>query len=51
MLSMWIPKDHILVDILEGLPHICGMLLAVWIVSQVQSNLLLKNILKIKSLI
>ena len=38
---MWIPKDYILVDILSGLPHLVGMFLAVWIVSQVLPNSLL----------
>ena len=41
MLSMWIPREHILVNILSGMPHLVGMILAVWIVSQVLSNLLL----------
>ena len=41
MLSMWIRRDYILVDILAGLPLVVGMFLAVWIVIQVLSNLLL----------
>ena len=36
---MWIPRDHILVNILSGMPHLVGMILAVWIVSQVLSNI------------
>ena len=38
---MWIRRDIILVDILAGLPFVVGMFLAVWIVTQVLSKLLL----------